>query len=371
MGLGEAGGGGKRWRVGVMGWTGRGNYGHGLDTVWMKVPEAKIVGVSDPDGKGLKAARQRLGGIAGFLDYREMLREVRPELVAVASRHVEAHAEMMEAAMESGVRGIYVEKPFVRDSEQGRRVVSRAREAGVRVAVAHRNRYHPALPKAVEWIRGGGLGEVLEVRGRGKEDGRGGGQDLHVLGSHLFNLVPVFTGPAVACSASVYVGGRLASEMDFHEGEEGIGKIAGDEIAARFEMKGGVPFYFASKRNKGVRSAGFGFQIIGTAGVMDLRMDGEPMIHVRLGNPFQPTAGPEGWQVFSSAGLGQPESFPGIKDYVAGHVGPVRDLMKSVVDGREPLCSAGEGLRVVEMIEAVFASHRRSGARVVVGAERG
>ena len=36
-------------RVAVIGHTGRGNYGHGLDTVWLHVPEATIVGVADPN----------------------------------------------------------------------------------------------------------------------------------------------------------------------------------------------------------------------------------------------------------------------------------------------------------------------------------
>ena len=351
-----------------MGWTGRGNYGHGLDTVWLKTPEAQLVGVSDPDGVGLSAAQQRLGGIAGYADFRQMLREVQPELVSVASRHVDAHAEMMLEAIEAGVRGIYVEKPFVRDSLEGRRVVELAKRSGVRIAIAHRNRYHPAVPKAVEWIASGGLGRVLEIRGRGKEDTRGGGLDLWVLGSHVFNLLPAFAGQAMACSALVYVDGRLAVGSDFRAGDEGLGPIAGDELHARFEMRGGIPFYFSSKKGMGVRSAGFGFQVIGTEGVMDFRMDGEPLIHVRRGNPFQIGDAANGWDVFTSGGLGVREPLTDIKDRVAGHLAPVRDLMEAVEQGREPLCSAEEGLRVVQMIEAVFESHCNKGARVVVGA---
>ena len=43
-------------RVGVIGHTGRGNYGHGLDTVWLKVPETEIVAVADPHENGLANA---------------------------------------------------------------------------------------------------------------------------------------------------------------------------------------------------------------------------------------------------------------------------------------------------------------------------
>ena len=43
----------KKYRVGVIGHTGRGGYGHGLDRVWRDIPQAEIVGVADPDPKGL------------------------------------------------------------------------------------------------------------------------------------------------------------------------------------------------------------------------------------------------------------------------------------------------------------------------------
>ena len=33
--------------MGVIGHTGRGNYGHGLDTVWQKLPDTEIEAVAD------------------------------------------------------------------------------------------------------------------------------------------------------------------------------------------------------------------------------------------------------------------------------------------------------------------------------------
>ena len=37
----------KKYRVGVIGSTGRGGYGHGLDTVWRDIPQAELVGVAE------------------------------------------------------------------------------------------------------------------------------------------------------------------------------------------------------------------------------------------------------------------------------------------------------------------------------------
>jgi hypothetical protein len=58
--------------VAIIGHTGRGNYGHGLDKVWLMLPEIEIVGVADADEKGLAVAQGRLK-TKGFTDYRRML----------------------------------------------------------------------------------------------------------------------------------------------------------------------------------------------------------------------------------------------------------------------------------------------------------
>ena len=82
-----------QYRVAVIGHTGRGNFGHGIDRVWLDVPECKIVAVADSDDKGLAAAAKRLAqdGAAPvtFADYREMLSKARADIVAVCPRHLD------------------------------------------------------------------------------------------------------------------------------------------------------------------------------------------------------------------------------------------------------------------------------------------
>ena len=48
------------YRIGVIGDTGRGGYGHGVDTAWFEHPQCKVVAVSDADPEGLAKARIRL-----------------------------------------------------------------------------------------------------------------------------------------------------------------------------------------------------------------------------------------------------------------------------------------------------------------------
>lgn len=46
----------RTYRVAVIGRTGKGNYGHGLDVVWTTFDNVEVVAVADPDEKGRSAA---------------------------------------------------------------------------------------------------------------------------------------------------------------------------------------------------------------------------------------------------------------------------------------------------------------------------
>lgn len=353
-----------RVTVGVIGHTGKGNYGHGLDTMWKTVPGAEIVGVADADAKGLEAARKKLNGVRGFASYRDMLAELKPNIAAICPRFVDEHHDMAMAAIAAGVRGIYIEKPFCRTLAEADAIVAACQKAGTKLAIAHRNRWHPVLPVIRRALDEGAIGQLLEIRGRGKEDARGGGLDLWVLGSHVLNLVHYFAGKAVSCSATMWNGRAPAAPADVQPGAEGVGPIAGDRLHARYEMESGTVAYFDSIKGAGVGAAGFGLQLIGNKGLIDMRIDAAAFAHFVPGNPFQPGAEARPWIPVSSAGIGKPEPLEDMRTEVANHLLPARDLLAAMRENRETLCSAGDGRVILEMIHGVFASHVKGGARV-------
>lgn len=354
----------EKLRVAVIGHTGRGNYGHGLDTMWLQVPDTTVVAVADADTKGLATAQKKLGGIPGFADYRKMLAEVKPDIVAVAPRYVDEHRDMILAAIEAGARGIYVEKPFCRTPAEADEIIAACKKRNVKLAIAHRNRYHPAFPVVAKLVKDGAIGRLLEMRGRGKEDDRGGALDLWVLGSHVLNMIHFFGGAPIACTATLLQDGHPATRADVKDGAEGVGPIAGNEVHARFEMECGVPAFFDSVQKAGVATSAFGLQLIGTEGVIDLRCDREPVASLMAGSPFNPVAEPRTWIPISSAGPGKPEPIADLGKLVSSHAIPGRDLIAAIREDREPLCSASAGGVIVEMISAVFESHRLGGQRV-------
>jgi len=343
--------------VGVIGHTGHGNYGHGEDAVWLKIPQTKIVAVADADPKGLADAAKRLGDVKAYADYKVMLAETKPDIAAICARHIHEHRDMIVAAVGAGVKGIYIEKPFVRTSAEADEIVKLCAEKGVRLAIAHRNRYHPVVDVVKQLVASGEIGELKEVRVRGKQDHRGGGLDLWVLGGHGFNLATLFTGSAISCEATILVEGRPATKADIRPGDEGVGLIVGDEIHARYETRSGIPLYFDSKKGTPGKGTPFGARLIGTKGVISLQIDEEPLAILERDGVKTP---------ITTAGIGKPEPIKDIKQVNGGHHGAVRDLLAAIAEKREPLCGPEAGRETVELTLAVFASFVADGKKVAL-----
>ncbi|MBM4021737.1 MAG: Gfo/Idh/MocA family oxidoreductase, partial [Planctomycetes bacterium] len=243
--------GGDVFRVAVIGRTGRGDYGHAIDELFAGLPSAKVVAAADdePAGLAMAAARHSLPAAAAFADWRKMLADVKPDVVAICMRHIDCHAEMAIAAAEAGVKGILMEKPFVPTPAAADAVVAACETRGTKLALAFVNRHSAAYGVARDLMEEGTIGQILEVRARGKEDRRGGGEDLWVLGSHLLDLMADLGGAPRWCQATVTLGGRPIVPADAVDGPEGIGPIAGDAVTATFGLADGPLGFFASVRD--------------------------------------------------------------------------------------------------------------------------
>jgi hypothetical protein len=88
----------RRYRVAIIGHTGRGNYGHDWDLTWNSIPNAEVVAVADPDETGRTRALPRSRGRKGYADYREMLGKERPDIVTICPRWLDQRVAMVTAA---------------------------------------------------------------------------------------------------------------------------------------------------------------------------------------------------------------------------------------------------------------------------------
>jgi predicted dehydrogenase len=345
-----------QYRVAVVGATGRGDYGHGLDTVWKEVPETSVVAVADEHEGGRELARKRLEAPAAYASYREMIERERPDIVAIGPRWIDQHFEMVHYCVERGIH-VYMEKPFCRTLAEADALVQASEATHSRVAIAHQTRYCPIIPVVQKLIADGVLGAVLEIRARGKEDARGGAEDLWVLGSHMLNLMTVFAGQAQSCAAQLWQGGQPARPMDVVDGREGLGPLVGDHVQASYQFEGGISGFFASRKGQAANPSRFALQIFGSKGVIDYPSGYLPAVSLLTDGSWAPGRSGQAWKKVTSQGVDRPETLPG--GNARGNVIAVQDLLTAIREHRQPLCSIYEGRQTVEMILGVFASHRR------------
>src|SRR5512133_2733156 len=123
-----------QYRVAVIGRTGRGDYGHGLDVVWKDIENVKIVAVADPDEKGRTEAARRLNAAEAYADYREMLEKERPQIVSVAVRWLDCHHEMVMACAEYGCH-MFLEKPMARTLKEADDMIAACEAKHLKIAI--------------------------------------------------------------------------------------------------------------------------------------------------------------------------------------------------------------------------------------------
>jgi predicted dehydrogenase len=348
---------GKKYRVAIIGRTGHGDFGHDLDQAWRDIPEADVVAVADDDAVGLDAAAKRLHVDKTFLDYRKMLDVVKPHVVCICQRWLDQHHAMCMDAAERGIH-IYIEKPLCRTLAEADEIVAACERTHTKLAVAYPTRYSPKINTIKDLIAANRIGQVLEFRGRGKEDKRGGGEDLWVLGSHVMDMIRAVGGAPHWCFASVTQNGKPITARDVVDGNEGIGPLAGDAVHAMYGMPGGAIAYFASVKYAGGSPSRYGLQIYGSRGVIELVEGTMPEVKYLADPSWSPGRSRAQWQDVSSAGIGQPEPLSGA-EYRARHTLAIRDLIDAIEQPeRQPLSSVYEARGGLEMIVAAFESQR-------------
>lgn len=344
------------YRVAIVGSTGRGDYGHGLDIAWKEIPQVEIVALADDNEKGRAAAVERTGAKTAYADYREMLDKERPEIVSICQRWIDRHHEMIMACVERGIH-VFMEKPFCRTLAEADEIVRTCEMTHSKLALAHQTRYCPIIPAVNRLIDEEKLGNVLEMRARGKEDPRGGAEDLWVLGSHLMNLMQVFAGAPASCFATVTSKGKPISRQDIVEGKEGLGPLAGDSVNAVYQFPKGITGYFSSHRAQEGKPSRFGLQIFGSRGIVEYLTGYLPAVHFLPDPGWSPGRSGAKWQKVTSAGVGKPEPL-GAGGIPVGNVTAIKDLIAAIEENRQPLCSVYEARSTIEMIMAVFESQR-------------
>jgi predicted dehydrogenase len=217
----------------------------------------------------------------------------------------------------------------------------------------------PFLRQAQELVRAGAIGSILEIRCRGKEDHRAGGEDLLVLGSHLCDVMRIFLGDPKWVFAHVTEDGEELAPRHTRRPTEPIGPVAGNQIAAMFAFAGGLHGYLASKACPETHPLRFGTHIFGSKGVIFLPNaiypDGQPYV---LRSPAWFPDAAHGWEKIPP--------MPGLEELaergrdaaLIANALMVRDLIDAIERDRKPLCNEEDGRWTIEMISGVYQSQK-------------
>jgi len=304
-------------------------------------PKTEIISASDINKERLAAFGKRWDVKRLYKDFNEMIKNEKLDIVSVAA-WTEYHRDMVIAAAEAGIRGIYCEKPIAVNIKQANEMVDICKKRGVKLVVGHERRWDPHYRKARELINKGVIGEVRTIVGNALSnsppelpvDKYGGGPMFHD-GTHLTDLLRFFAGDA-----------EWVSGYDEREAEDYIEKTALGLIRFKNGVNavvegGGVRKYFS-----------FELDIQGSEG------------RILIGNGVKELYLTKPSHRFSGFQELERVEFPSPEMEINPFLGGIEDLIGCMNNGHESISSGEDGRAALEIIMAIYESAKLGGKRV-------
>ena len=304
---------------------------------------ARIGCLVDIDEK-LVANLAREVGCEYHTDYREAVRRDDIDCVIVATPN-KFHAPITIAALEAG-KHVICEKPLARNPEEAREMVEAAERNGVFLKTGSNLRYFSNVRKAKELIDGGAIGKPLFVRGWIGHDGKrvlhawnvkremsGGGTVLD-NGAHILDLFRWFVGDFSECF------GKVATlHLPIEVEDNGMGIFRAEDGRMAFIQSSWTEW-----------SGYMYMEIYGSEGSVIIDNRGEKAVNTGK------------WIVTSNTIYTAKDGSRQVFDYSAeppqSYELELRDFITSVESGRQPIASGYDGMKVVEMVHAIYESSR-------------
>jgi len=309
-----------------------------------EIPDARLVGVSSRDeAKARKVAE--VEGCRFTTDPATLFADPEVGLVSIATSSG-SHAALALAAIAAG-KHVLVEKPLAMTSEDARRVIAAAAERGRTLSVVFQRRFEETFSVLRGAVAAGALGRLLLVeatcpyfraqsyydsaawRGTIADDGGA----LMNQGIHLCDLMLWLGGRARRVTAQV------ATQVHRMEAE--------DIAAAVINLENGALATLLVSTNL---APGFphALNLYGARGCV--RTEGGVVAHWGIADLAPPQAAP------AAAGTASPG---GAFWSLAQHRAQMADVVEAIRDRRAPAVTAADGLRAVELVEAVYRSAQR------------
>lgn len=333
----------------ALGLIGAGGIGGLHRTAIDRIGEVRLAAVSDSDS-GLARQVGRRYGIPWYRDYKALLEDPGIEAVAVATpSHL--HASMALAALDAG-KHLLVEKPIALTVADADRIVTRAREQGLRLGVAHQFRTTSRYRALRRLVDEGVFGELLRgvwvqhlVRSQAYYDGSrwrgewagGGGALLNQYVHDLDMLCGLFGEP-------VEVSGRIANLAHDSQVEDIASGVIGFRSGAQVVLQVGL---FDADPSSFV-------EIVGDRA--SLRETGARRWLARPASPIRRYVQESRQQSGGNAVVERRRVKGKTEGGWAGHAAILRDFAEAVRQGRDPMISGEEARWAVELANGLLVS---------------
>ena len=147
-----------------------------------RIAGVRVTTSADINAGNLAAFNAGFQVTQGYVDYREMLEQEKPDIVGICT-YLGLHSRMVIDAARAGAKVILCEKPFVSSPAESQAVREVVQETGVTLGIAHIRRFSPCFIKSRALVASGAIGDPVILCGGL------GGWDLSEFGSHWIDLM--------------------------------------------------------------------------------------------------------------------------------------------------------------------------------------
>ena len=313
--------------------------------------EYELVAVCDVVRDAAAACAGDNGIDAIYTNYAEMLAQVKPDVVAVATP-TNLHPEHTLQALDAGAKGICSEKPMAVCMGDARSMVEKCRSAGVPLVINHQRRLGSEMVYARQLIQEGTLGEIRMIRGECAGD-------ILSDGTHLIDSIMWLAGD----SGAEWVLGQIHRDLPKEAPGNRYGHTIETGAMAVIRLKNGLRAEIVCGDLRTERLAYQDYQVIGNRGILWRCGDraaenlficdhkGGGWIPGLDNGTYKPIPAPDG-----KSGMWRPVEIP------VPRVNPIAEsyrlLAASIREGAPHSLSGENALVGFEMLMAVFESAR-------------
>ncbi|EIC20193.1 Gfo/Idh/MocA family protein [Thiorhodovibrio frisius] len=305
---------------------------------WLERDDVELVGACDTDPERRAAFAEFFPEVPLYDDYQEMLEQERPELLSICAYATE-RCEMVLAATEGGVRGIWCEKAMATSLEEADRMARALDASGTQMIVAFTRRWSPAYATVRDWLAAGRIGAFESVNVHFASN-------LLHTGTHAFDVLRLWCGEPTAVRAWLDDDSGLAEQSGYRfDGQDIVEDLGGLVV---IEFPDGVRATVQG-RDKGYFR--FEFELLGSRGMIRLGNDQRQLWLPGSSMHFA------GFMELCEAEFPEPAPFNTWRS-------AAENLIAAVEGRAESACGIRDGREALAIALAAHVSHRQGGAPV-------